>query len=82
MEIAIQTKETSKPRYTLEQLCPKTRWYVTIRNECPDGVDKNGKPHYGYSGIEYYTTPIGRIKTTDWMKHFLAVIREEGKEKP
>ena len=72
------TKYTGK-QLTIEELDPGVRNFISIKNKFPSGKSPNGRPHYEYTGIEYFKTKAGSIELGLWLELIEGAFKQEGK---
>ncbi len=65
--------------YTLKELTPGIRHFVSVKSRVPTGTSRNGKPYYPLQSIEYYSTEAGDIELTLWLRLVEEAAIREGK---
>ena len=62
-----------------DELNPGVRNFVSLKNKFPSGKSANGRPHYDYTGIEYFKTKAGNIELSLWLELIEGAFKQEGK---
>ncbi len=73
------TDISSDKDYSLDELTPGIRHFVSQKSRVPVGKNKNGSLYYPMQSIEYYSTKAGDIELSFWMRLVEDAVKREDK---